>query len=829
MAPRSSRRVPTSARKRRHDTTAGLRCERLEDRVVPALFNVQTALTFPAGTMNNNGCVASADFDKDGRADAVLTNYGSTADATDGNTIVLLYSRPTGGFSRVALSTGGTNVSFVSVTDINGDTWPDLVVSNGNQQGTGSISVFRNDGAGSLSLVGTPFLTAGNNASWVGMADVTGDGILDAVVANLGTKTGPESMSGNRITVFQGNAVGGIGDFTFASNPLITLAPQTAGIEAFVPTALAVADFDGDGIVDIAGVSQGVPPNFGEPYPEGYVAVFKGTGSGGFAEPSIIDTGGVLPVNIQAADINGDNKKDLIVSNAGDPGDISNLHFNWTNNSVSVLRNTSSLGNVSFFIPTILATNCRGPFAAAIADYDLDGDMDIASINYGSPTNNPVNAFVSAYLGNGLGAFTPASPGTFDTATAISGGQYLAAGDFDANGTPDLIVAHDNNKVGLLLNTSTPQVVTTTSLVSSLNPSGFSESVTFTATVSATGETVTGGTVTFFDNGVQMGSPVTVSSQQAAFTTTTLTVGTHTITATYSGAGEFSGSTSGNFSQVVNSGAAQTFTFSGVPASTFAGTQFNFTVTARDQFGNGVNGYRGTVHFTSSDGQAVLPQDYTFTAADNGAHTFTLSLRTAGSQSFTVTDTAAGSITGTANTTVNAIAATHFVVEGFPTSTGAGDSHDLTVTAKDFFGNTATSYRGTIQFSSSDGQATLPADYAFTAADNGVHTFAATLRTAGTQSLTGTDTATGSISGSQSGITVTAATATTLTISGLPSSVNAGASAGYTVTARDAFGNTAASYRGTVHFTSSDGSAVLPADYAFTAGDAGLAHVQRDV
>ena len=64
---------------------------------------------------------------------------------------------------------------------------------------------------------------------------------------------------------------------------------------------------------------------------------------------------------------------------------------------------------------------------------------------------------------------------------------------------------------------------------------------------------------------------------------------------------------------------------SGSPAATTAGTSLSVTVTAEDAYDNAATGYTGTVHFTSSDGQAVLPGDYTFTAGDAGAHTFTAS------------------------------------------------------------------------------------------------------------------------------------------------------------------------------------------------------------
>ena len=68
---------------------------------------------------------------------------------------------------------------------------------------------------------------------------------------------------------------------------------------------------------------------------------------------------------------------------------------------------------------------------------------------------------------------------------------------------------------------------------------------------------------------------------------------------------------------------------------------------------------------------------------------------------------------------------------------------------------------------------------------------------------------------------IASAAASTLTLTGLSSPVTAGASQNVTVEARDAFGNLAAGYTGTVHFTSSDTKAVLPSDTSFTSGDAG--------
>src|SRR5207244_1628257 len=85
----------------------------------------------------------------------------------------------------------------------------------------------------------------------------------------------------------------------------------------------------------------------------------------------------------------------------------------------------------------------------------------------------------------------------------------------------------------------------------------------------------------------------------------------------------------------------------GFPASAMSGVAYNFTVTARDPYGNTTPAYTGTVKFTSSDGAAALPANYTFTSADHGMQTFSAALNTPGTQSITATDTATAGITGT--------------------------------------------------------------------------------------------------------------------------------------------------------------------------------------
>jgi parallel beta-helix repeat protein len=313
------------------------------------------------------------------------------------------------------------------------------------------------------------------------------------------------------------------------------------------------------------------------------------------------------------------------------------------------------------------------------------------------------------------------------------------------------------------------------------------------------------------------------------YTFTAADAGTHTFSATLTGAGTGKSITATDVSVsavtgkesgiTVNPADAASFNFT-VPTSTTAGSSFNVTLTAKDAYGNVATGYAGTVHFISTDSQAVLPSDYTFTSNDAGAHTFSFTLDTAGNRSINVTDTSNSALTKTSTDSVTPAAGSTLSVSA-STATTAGTSFNTTVTALDPFGNTATSYLGTIHFTSSDGIAALPSDYTFASANAGAHTFSVTLKTAGIESVTATDTATSSITGTQSSITVSPAAASNLQVV-TPTTATAGAGFSGTVTAQDAYGNTATSYTGTVHFTSSDLAAALPADYTFTSGDAGV-------
>jgi hypothetical protein len=368
------------------------------------------------------------------------------------------------------------------------------------------------------------------------------------------------------------------------------------------------------------------------------------------------------------------------------------------------------------------------------------------------------------------------------------------------------------------------------------------------------------------------------------------------------------------------------------PASVRVGVLFNITVTALDANNDVATGYRGTVHFSSSDSdrRVMLPPNHMFTAADNGTHLFQnmANLFTLGRQMITAADVASGinggtvvnvvpgpadhymlggpmtvtactsftltaaaddvggntatDYNGTASVTENpnntgsmwmggtspwsvgfssgtasldnitapcpdndslpemvtytihqtsspppavsdatysitfvAGAFAQFIVNG-PLSVAAGQAFSFTVTAADAHGYRVRDYSGVVHFTSSDSRASLPPDYRFTTNDQGQHTFAATLRTAGQQTVTVTDVARG-VMGRLS-TTVIPGPAQTLILGGLPTQVTAGQAAAVTVTLYDAYGNVATGYTGTVHFSSTDPQASLPADTPVSSG-----------
>ena len=134
------------------------------------------------------------------------------------------------------------------------------------------------------------------------------------------------------------------------------------------------------------------------------------------------------------------------------------------------------------------------------------------------------------------------------------------------------------------LSLALPQVATTTTLAASANPSTTGQLVTFTATVSpnASASGTPTGTVTFFDNGTQIGASTLDANGNANYSTSGLAAGDHTITAVYGGDANFTGSTSADLDQTVNPAVSQGSTTTTLAASANPSTfdqSVTFTVT----------------------------------------------------------------------------------------------------------------------------------------------------------------------------------------------------------------------------------------------------------
>jgi hypothetical protein len=579
----------------------------------------------------------------------------------------------------------------------------------------------------------------------------------------------------------------GKGDGTFQAPLTLTLPgefpPGYTGSTPLGQTvySVAVGDMNHDSKPDLVVTAETdfIAGN-GTAVGNGYVDVLLGHADGTFA-PAIaspLNADGTLS-HVALADFNGDGNLDVAV--LSQPG-------------VSVLLGK---GNGTLGVPSHFATGAT-PDSLAVGDFNGDGKLDLVTSNYNGKS-------VSVLLGNGDGTFQPAA--NLSLSGSYSPGYYTQK--------PEAVVVGDLNGDGKLDLAVTAITSTYVPVPGYTGPYGYYPPSYGVSTDTTVNVLLGHGDGTFTDDAI-----IPLNGRNPYALTT----------------GNFNSDTfpdlavadpwANTVSLLLNGADWSTtpqpssFGVSGFPSATIAGASGAFTVTALNADGTTDTSYTGTVHFTSSDGQAALPSDYTFTASDAGVHTFSTTLKTAGTQALTVTSGAAtGSQTGI---TVTPAAASQLAFSA-PSASTAGSAFSVAVTALDPYHNTATGYTGTVHFTSSDGQAALPANYTFTAADAGVHTFTGgvLLKTAGSQTVWATDTVTTSITGSAA-VAISPAAASILSVTGFPAPTTAGAAHGFTVTLKDPYGNSATGYSGTVHFSSSDGRASLPANYTFTAADAGV-------
>ncbi|HVC98929.1 MAG TPA: hypothetical protein VND64_35015 [Pirellulales bacterium] len=294
------------------------------------------------------------------------------------------------------------------------------------------------------------------------------------------------------------------------------------------------------------------------------------------------------------------------------------------------------------------------------------------------------------------------------------------------------------------------------------------------------------------------------------------TTGSETVTATDTATSSITGSVT------VTVNPAQVATHFGLfaPSQVIVGQATSVEVVALDAANHRVAGYTGTVDVSAGDANAtVAPMSYAFTAADHGEHVFQATLTVAGTEVITATDAATSTVTGSISLSVTpAPAATHLGLL-VPEYAAAGQPTNVEVVALDASNHLVQGYTGTVQLTSGDSAATLPSSYTFSASDHGVHRFQVTFGTTGSQTVTAADTA----DNLTSTVTLVVNPAPVATHFAVLAHANAasGTAVNVIVVALDASNHPVSGYTGTVHFTSGDSAATLPADYTFTAGDHG--------
>ncbi len=202
------------------------------------------------------------------------------------------------------------------------------------------------------------------------------------------------------------------------------------------PTAIAVGDFNGDGKQDFVSVSIA----------DNTVSVRLGDGLGGFT--GITDLalgGGMQPTGVAVGDFNEDGFADI----AGTDG----------LNDQAFIRLGDGLGG---FTAAANVSVDFTPSGIVVADFNEDGHQDIATANFGSTT-------VSIRLGNGLGGFT----GTLDAFAGSQGPQAMAIGDFNEDGHQDFVATNDAaNKATIRLGDGLGGFVGTTNVFINFTPNG---------------------------------------------------------------------------------------------------------------------------------------------------------------------------------------------------------------------------------------------------------------------------------------------------------------------------------------------------------------------
>lgn len=338
--------------------------------------------------------------------------------------------------------------------------------------------------------------------------------------------------------------------------------------------------------------------------------------------------------------------------------------------------------------------------------YTVNKDnTNVSTPTSSSPTSTlgqtvTISAIVSAATG---GASAPTgtvtfSDGTFNaTAPVTSGGLASISTSALTVGSHSLKATYNgdsnfNTATSAALTQTVSRATPTVALTSSPNPSIFNSSVTFTATVSGGGLGTPTGSVVFTVDGVAKPAAA-LSAGVATLSLSTLAVGNHNVTASYSGDTNFSPADSNGLTQIVNGGAASTTNLTSAPNPSDFGTSVTFTATVAGT--GGTPGGQVTFKDTFNGSTNNIG---TGTLDGTGTATFTTSTLAVGSHTITAVYAGDSTFTGSASSpltqTVNQAANTTVIISSSP-SAAFGDSVTFTATVN----GTSSVPTGTITFS----------------------------------------------------------------------------------------------------------------------------------
>jgi hypothetical protein len=242
-----------------------------------------------------------------------------------------------------------------------------------------------------------PYFT-GHDPEVAATADLTGDNITDLVVTNNGS--GGSDVGS--LSVLLGN-----GDGTFQPARNVFVGPQ--------PWGVAVGDFDGDGIPDLAvtHASKILPSR-------NTVTILLGNGDGTFRPAGDYQVG-ADPFSIAVADFRNNGTLDLVTADQGGGAFTGSVSVLLGNGDGTFQNAVSVPGLPQFFQPN----------SVAVGDLRGDGNLDIVTAGNGN--------YVLVFLGNGDGTFQP--PVSYATRSLFA--RWVAVGDFNGDGIPDLVTANE--------------------------------------------------------------------------------------------------------------------------------------------------------------------------------------------------------------------------------------------------------------------------------------------------------------------------------------------------------------------------------------------------